>query len=186
MPKQNFRLFQMAWWQWLGLVSVLVVVWYLILWNLDISSAKARDWERREQIKKIGNSLIGGYSVEHAGLPPMNKAWQIQGCQADICPLEVSEARGCNWSSDAPLQDHWRCGQSIYIDPFPRNPDNKQTEGPDSHKYKRIDARTMVLETCLERDDDPEASPLGNSKIGWTMEECPSGAIFQWPEQQVE
>lgn len=178
---ESFNLFKFRWWQLGALLSIVLVVWWLTTWNLAIASAKARDWERKEQLKRIGNTLVSGYLVDNKGLPPMTQDWQMMGCEAEMCLTGDMPGPVCNWRSDAPTRAKWRCEGLIYIDPMSISPDNRDTPGPDTYKYKRVTAETAFLETCLERSDDPEMRSVSESQMGWTEEECPSGVIYQWP-----
>ena len=176
-----------AWWRlswlaYLSLLMILALVAGLIKYNLDNARAKARDWDRLDQLKYVYKQLQASYLPQVGRLPPHTKDWQLTGC-GGICPLEQSDVQPdqvCDWISGQ-KPDLLICSQQSFITPLPGLHDNPLTSGPDRVKYKRLGPSQAVLEICLEKPN-PEARGLDQSLIGWTKSECPSGLIFVWPE----
>lgn len=176
-------------WHWLqfsgrevGLVGVaLVLLGGLFYYNITIAQGKARDWERKEQAKRVFNTLDAGYRKSMAGFPPNSDKYEIKGCGDQVCPLLPGQGTACSWGSDKPAM-HLACGENdfMWLSPLPDNP---LTPGPDALRYKNL-GLDAVVEVCLERKDDAEGTGLDKSKIGWTSEDCPSGVLLIWPERQ--
>ena len=153
----------------------------MFYYNIYVAKSKARDWERKEQAKSAYNTLEAGYVTEVGGFPPNSDNYEIRGCGDAICPLIENTGTVCHWGSDKPMVK-LACGENDFMW-LMTLPDNPNTEGRDAIRYKKL-GELAVMEVCLERKDDPEASPLSMSKIGWTSEDCPSEMILIWPESQ--
>ena len=176
---------KLSWQAWLSLGAILAAVVSLTKYNLDNAQAKARDWNRLDQIKFVYKQLSGPYLRQVGSLPPHTEGWQLTGC-GGRCPLgseDITSDNICNWRSGVKSKS-LACSDESYITPLPALYDNPQTSGPDQVKYKRLSPAQAVLEVCLEKPNS-EASTLDQSLIGWRIDECPSGLIFIWPEAKA-
>lgn len=171
-------------WQVLGVGIVVIVFGYLFYVNLDEAIVKSHDWERKEQAKRAYNALEEDYLRLVKVFPPNSDSYAIKGCGDEFCPVDDNQGSNCIWASDKPGISYV-CGGRKWFDVAPIQ-DNPKTKGPDRVKYKRLGLEEAVVEVCLERYEDPEAIPVAKSKIGWTEDDCPSGAILIWPSKYVE
>ncbi len=166
--------------EWGMVVAAVLVLGGMFFYNIEVAKGKARDWERKEQAKRVFNTLDVGYRMEVGGFPPHSDRYEIRGCGDAVCPLSEGEGTACQWGSDKPAI-HLACGELDFMR-LASVPDNPNTKAGDALKYKNL-GTDAVVEVCLERADDPEAISMERSKIGWTREECPSGMVLIWPEK---
>ena len=170
-------------WQMLAVFCVLIVFGYLFNQNMREALIKANDWERKEQAKRTYNNLEKDYLRLLKVFPPNSGTWDLRGCGDLACPIKDNEGTSCFWGSDKP-GFNYTCGGRKWFDLAPL-PENPNTKSADQIKYKRLSQEEAVVEVCLERREDPEAVGLEKSKIGWTIEECPSGGILVWPDKYL-
>lgn len=146
-------------------------------YHFNLANAKARDFERKEQIKQIA-SVLDDYLADNGAFPPDSGKKQLTGCGDLECPLHYGDGIPCNWHQNA-TPNNLACGEYIYLDPVPRSPMNPAYNGLPTHHYQRLSPRSMVLETCLELKSDIEAQSIDTSRTGFNNQICRSGAIFQ-------
>jgi type II secretory pathway pseudopilin PulG len=156
----------------------------LALYHFNQANAKARDFERKEQIKSVA-SILEDYLIDNGAYPPSTGKKQFTGCGDPLCPIKNNAGIPCNWHQNA-TPNSLACGEYIYMNPVPRAPKNPKYKGLVTHHYQRLESRKIVLETCLELKNDIEARPVNISQTGFTPNDCRSGVIFQIVKDDTE
>lgn len=153
-------------------------------YHFNLANAKARDYERKQQIKQIAG-VLEDYKKDNGAFPPSTSQKEFTGCGDTYCPTENGKGIPCNWEQNS-TPNSLTCGEYIYLDPIPRAPMNPAMPGKIArHHYVRISPREMVLETCLELKKDIEAKPVAISLTGYNQTNCTSGVIFQIHSQDI-
>ena len=157
--------------------TIVLALVFLANFHFNLANSKARDYERKEQLKQIASSFED-YLVDNGAYPTSNNKYQFTGCGDTICPTNSGKGINCNWHQNA-TPNNLACGKYIYLDPVPRAPMNPKMPDPAEHRYFRPQSNKMVIETCLELKGDIEAQPIEISQTGLNYDNCSSGVIFQ-------
>ncbi len=160
----------------LTVVCILVSLGLLAQYNLSLGAKKARDFERKEQMKSVANSM-NGYLINNQAYPPSGPDYTFRSCGDLKCPIEDNQGMVCKWPTGIAVTS-WRCSKHIYV-VLPKQPDNASTKGEDVYRYVRLSKEEFVLESCLELSSDNEAVRVEKSMTGLNGENCPSGVIYQ-------
>lgn len=156
--------------------SIIISLGLLANYHFNLAKSKARDFERKEQLKQVA-AVLEDYLIDNQAYPPSTGKYQFTGCGDIQCPTKTGGIP-CRWHQNA-VPHSLACGKYIYMDQIPRAPENPQIPGKASHRYLRPEPRKMILETCLELKSDIEAQPTDTSQTGYNRQNCRSGVIFQ-------
>lgn len=137
----------------LGLGLILVVLSVVMALNFSVSERKARDAQRKQDVRDIANALeaykndLGSYPVSENG--------KIVGCDTGKKDnLGMPILRACNWGEDY-LGNPLKPDQTKYLERIPVDPRNS-----DGYKYYYLtDGRFFQLYASLEGTDEAEYSP---------------------------
>ncbi len=146
----------------LVVISIIGVLSTLIVANLTSARERARDAQRKSDLRQLQSSLRLFYN--DAGRYPTNDAsFQIIGCGADLAHLAA-----CPWGD---ATNGFYVGSTPYMRPLPQDPQGSTWA---SYRYTRIDADRFTLQACLENLSDTSGSNTGRP-AGW----CPDGLMYQ-------
>lgn len=141
----------------LVVISVIGILATLVTANLSSARSRARDAERKSDLKNIQTALRL-YFNDHGRYPRSTGSGNIIGCGATGTNL-------CPWGSE------WNNGTTIYMSTLPKDPSTSTQYylyqlGSDTDNY--------TLSSCLENKSDTACKSI--SIPGWT---CPSDCVFQ-------
>lgn len=142
-------------------ISIIGILATLVAANLNSARSRARDAERKSDIKNIQTALrlyyndFGGYPGNSGGTGGGN----IDGCGSATPPTSL-----CPWGSEWSVKD----GTTVYMSALPKDPLSSQ-----SYRYVSADSDDYVLSACLENASDTNG--VAESDTTW----CPSGWAFQ-------
>jgi len=162
--KSGFTLIEL-----LVVISIIGLLATLLMANLNAARSRARDAERKSDLRNIATALRLFYN-DYGYYPNSNTAFSnsglgyIQGC--DHPPIFSVCAWGNLWSVTT------NNGTTTYMTQLPKDPLSSQ-----SYNYIRKDPDSYELDACLENASDPNGVAVG--KTGWTGTTCPSGTVFQ-------
>ena len=135
----------------LVVVSLIGVLATLVLANLNAARERARDAQRKSDIRNIQTALRLYYN-DNAGYPAAS-SYSIVGCDGS-----------CTWGSP------WVDSGITYMNILPSDPlQPVPTETLQSYRYTSTDDETYVLEACLENKSDDKGIETADET--W----CPSG-----------
>ncbi len=164
--------------EWLTVMGIVLALGLLARFQFSLAKAKARDFERKDEVKAVANALED-YLTDMGAYPPTGSGWRLTGCGDVTCPTEDGEGIVCRWD-EGEVPNDLACGEYIYLQPVPRSPENPKVKGRVAHRYLRLAKQKMVLETCLELRSDVEATSVEKSLTGFSKDNCTSGVIFQF------
>ena len=147
---QAFTLIEM-----LVVISIIGILATLVAANLNSARSRARDAERKSDLKNIGTALRIYYN-DATRYPASDGSNKIKACD----PGALS---ACTWGSE------WSIGETVYMQTMPIDPlspaqDYLYTQDPG-------DTDTYTLQACLENKSDTNGVAAGV----W----CPSGVMFE-------
>ena len=144
MKKIGFTLIEL-----LVVMVILGILTTISLANFRSSQAKARDAQRKHDLKQVANALEA-YVADHGSYPEENGG-KIMACQ---CGLGTPHA--CDWDQDDPAYPEWRelCDENstVYMIKVPGDPKG------DPHYCYWSDGTSYKLYAQLENIRDPEAT----------------------------
>lgn len=149
--------------------------------NFKVSLRKARDFQRKADIRSVANSLAN-YHEDFGFFPPADENGKIVACQGsekgtqkgDFLTLEekiLANFVPCEWGVD-PLIDTEDSSYPPYLATIPLDPKSK-----DGFKYIYIsNTRIFQLYASLEGEDEPEyQKAIKKQKIDCGRETCNFG-----------
>lgn len=133
-----------------GLSVIMVVLLFFMLFNFSISERKARDSQRKQDVRDIANALEA-YRDDFGSFPASDNG-KIVGCDTGKKDnLGMPILRACNWGEDF-------FGNSVdtkvrkYLERIPVDPRNSQGMS----YYYLSDGRFFQLFASLEGEDEAE------------------------------
>ncbi len=139
----------------LVVVSLIGILATLITANLNSGRARARDAQRKSDLRNIQTALRIYYN-DKGGYPTNTTSGEIKGCG----PTGVAT---CTWGME------WLADTTVYMPVLPKDPVTAQ-----SYKYELGgDTDTFTLSACLENKSDDKG--IATTDTSW----CPSGWMYQ-------
>jgi len=148
----------------LVVISIIGILATLVAANLNSARSRARDAERKSDIKNIQTALrlyyndFGSYPPNSGGAGGGN----IEGCGSSAPYTSL-----CPWRSEWAVTVNG--AKTVYMSTLPGDP----LTLTQSYRYISIDSDDYVLSACLENGSDTNGVP--ESEHTW----CPSGRAFQ-------
>ncbi|MDP3994355.1 MAG: prepilin-type N-terminal cleavage/methylation domain-containing protein [bacterium] len=122
----------------LVVISIIGILTALVVSNMNAARERARDAQRKSDLKNIKTSLMLYYNTCNAY--PDDSGGQIKGCgDAKTCATAVS----CSWGSP------WAMEGTTYMKIMPKDPLDAQ-----SYIYDKIDNNSFTLVSFLENMSD--------------------------------
>ncbi|HKB88778.1 MAG TPA: prepilin-type N-terminal cleavage/methylation domain-containing protein [Patescibacteria group bacterium] len=147
---QAFTLIEM-----LVVISIIGILATLVAANLNSARSRARDAERKSDLKNISTALRIYYNDE-SRYPASDNSNKIKACD----PGGVS---ACTWGGE------WNIGTTVYMQTLPQDPLSPTQD----YRYVQdsSDTDSYTLDACLENQSDTNAIASG----GW----CSTGVMFE-------
>jgi general secretion pathway protein G len=153
LAQKGFTLIEM-----LVVISIIGILATLVAANLNSARSRARDAERKSDLKNIQTALRIYYN-DKSSYPASDGANQIKGCDPGT--------NSCTWGGE------WKIGTTVYMQKLPSDPLSP------SQNYRYLmgsaadsgDTDSYILEACLENKSDTN----GIASDSW----CPTGVMFQ-------
>lgn len=142
----------------LVVISIIGILATLVAANLNSARSRARDAERKSDIKNIGTALRIYYN-DKGSFPANDGVNQIKACEPGTA--------SCAWGSE------WNIDTTVYMQTLPKDPlspsqDYRYTMGTVGDP---ADSDSFILQACLENKSDTN----GVASDGW----CPTGIMFE-------
>lgn len=137
----------------LVVISIIGILATLVAANLNAARSRARDAERKSDLKNLQTALRLYYN-DRVTFPRDDGAYQIKGCNSYSLPTS------CAWGGV------WAVGSVSYMSKLPIDPLPSQ-----SLRYESSTTDSFTLSACLENTSDTS----GVEADEW----CPSGWMFQ-------
>lgn len=132
--QRGFTLIEM-----LVVISIIGILATLVAANLNSARSRARDAERKSDIKNIQTALRIYYN-DHNGYPASDDSDQIKGCGG-------TGTESCPWGSQ------WNEGDTVYMPTLPKDPLSPNQE----YRYVAgTDTDSYSLQACLENKSDSD------------------------------
>lgn len=137
----------------IALISILAV---FIVPNFRNAQQKARDAERKSDLRQIQSALRLYYN-DYGKYPVATSTLGIGGC-------------GTNGNSPCIWGTAWTAGASSksYIDPLPKDPSSID------YRYSRVNLDSFLLQACLENANDMDGKAVSPA---WAT--CSSGKMYE-------
>ena len=144
----------------LVVISIIGILATLVAANLNSARSRARDAERKSDIKNIETALRIYYN-DIGSYPANDGSNQMKAC-------DPGGNSSCSWGSE------WNIGTTVYMQTLPKDPlspnqDYRYSRGSQSDP---TDSDSYILQACLENKSDTNGVPSAGA---W----CPSGTMFQ-------
>jgi len=123
------------------IIGILAVV---SLANFRTSQMKARDAQRKSDLRQIANALEA-YMSDHGGYPPSSTNGKIKACRCGNGNVE------CEWGGDSGEREFCDANNTVYMSKVPGDP-----TGSPNYCYWS-DGKSFKLYAKLENSKDPEA-----------------------------
>lgn len=124
-------------------ITITGIMAAIIVPNFRNAQARARDAERKSDMRQIQNALRLYYN-DYGKYPASDSSFQILGCGS-------AGTTACAYGSA------WTAGSRTYMDPLPDDP--KTT--PD-YRYTRVNLDSYTVTACLENSGDREGKTAGD------------------------
>jgi len=134
----------------LVVVSLIGILATLILANLNSARERARDAQRKSDLRNI-NTALRLYYNDFGGYPANSASGEIMGCGS-------SGTSTCSWSGP------WQTTATTYMSILPGDPVSSQ-----AYVYTRLDQDTFTIQACLENPSDEDGQEEGS---------CDSGVMY--------
>ena len=116
-------------------ISIIGVLSTLLLANFNAARERARDTERKSDLRNIQTALRLYYNDKKSF--PTSSSELIQGC-------DPGATSSCSWG------DPWTAGSVTYMSALPVDPLSPDQD----YSYSQTDSDTYTLKTCLENASD--------------------------------
>lgn len=142
----------------LVVISIIGILATLVAANLNSARSRARDAQRKSDIKNISTALRIYYN-DKGSYPANDGSNQMIACD----PGTTS----CVWGTE------WNIGTTVYMQTLPKDP----LSSAQNYRYTMgsvidpSDTDSYILQACLENGSDTNGVPSGNL--------CTSGTMFQ-------
>lgn len=132
---------------------MLLVLMGVMLFNFSISERKARDAQRKQDLRDISNALES-YKND-VGVYPASENGKIVGCDTGKKDeLNMPILRACNWGEES-LGNAFHPDKAKYLERIPVDPRNS-----DGYKYYYLtDGKFFQIYASLEGADETERDP---------------------------
>jgi general secretion pathway protein G len=147
----------------LVVISIIGILAVLIAANLNSARSRARDAERKSDLKNMETALRLYYN-DYGAYPANNSSYLMKACGA-------SGVISCDWGSE------WNVGNTIYMQTLPKDPLSSQYRyrvGTSADGFTSTD--DFTLQACLENASD--SNGVATTDVSW----CPSKLVFQISE----
>lgn len=153
LAQKGFTLIEM-----LVVISIIGILATLVAANLNSARSRARDAERKSDIKNIATALRIYYN-DKGSFPANDGSYQMGACDPGTT--------FCAWGSE------WNIDTTVYMQTLPKDPlspsqDYRYTMGTVGNP---ADTDSFILQACLENKSDTNGVVAGS----W----CPSGIMFE-------
>jgi len=143
--KHGFTLIEL-----LVVISIIGILVTLIAANLNSARSRARDTQRKSDLRNIKTALMMYYNTCGA-YPDNGPAGQIEGCGTT-----------CTSVSDCPWGSPWEMGGTDYMKLLPKDPLDSQ-----NYTYTYMDDNNFTLVSLLENMSD-EAGETSRTQCGYS------------------
>jgi general secretion pathway protein G len=127
----------------LVVISIIGILATLISANLNSARVRARDAQRKGDLKQISIALRTYYN-DNGAYPASNASGQIVGCKP------AATLTSCSWGST------WSVGTTVYMKPLPMDPVSSQ-----SYSYLQTSSGDgFTLSGCLENGSDAQGTAV--------------------------
>lgn len=141
----------------LVVISIIGILATLVVANLNSARSRARDAQRKSDIKNLQTALRL-YFNDEGNFPASNSSGQIVGCDSYTTPTV------CTWGGS------WVIGNTAYMNTLPKDP--LSPNQPYRYTLGSSDD-TFTLKACLENASDASGTAEGDTT--W----CPTGKKFE-------
>jgi general secretion pathway protein G len=153
LAQKGFTLIEM-----LVVISIIGILATLVAANLNSARSRARDAQRKSDIKNIATALRIYYN-DNSSYPANDASYQMRACDPGTA--------SCVWGSQ------WNIGTTVYMQTLPGDPLSPSQE----YRYTMgsvadpADSDSYILQACLENKSDTNGIAAGS----W----CPTEIMFQ-------
>lgn len=124
-------------------ISIIGILSTLLLSNFNAARERARDAQRKSDLKNIQIALRLYYN-DKGKYPLAGAGFTIAGCDSGFI--------ACTWG------EQWSVGTTVYMSTLPKDPlDNGETY---MYRYVYTDGDTYTLSACLENKSDEKGVPI--------------------------
>lgn len=153
----------------LVVMAILGILTVITLGNFRTSQIKARDAQRKSDLRQTANALEAYYN-DHAGYPLGDTNGKMLACGCE----GTGGDDPCDWDDDLGVREFCDENNTVYMTKVPGDPTG------DPHYYYRSNGIYYQLYANLENSNDPEASlslTLGgeNYNFGVSSSNCQPG-----------
>ena len=152
--KSGFTLIEL-----LVVISIIGILATLVAANLNAARSRARDAERKSDLRSLATSLRLYYN-DVGRYPCSDGSFQIRACGVQAACASVT---ACTWGVSP-----WQVGGTTYMSNFPDDP--LAVSGV-HYRYTYVDDDNYTLDACLENVSDANGIAAG----AW----CTSGKMFE-------
>lgn len=135
----------------LVVISIIGVLATLLLANFNSTRARARDAQRKSDLKNIQTALRLYYN-DCGKYPSSSSSYEINGCGS--CSSEST----CLWGGTFTSGD----ASTVYMSELPNDP-IANSDADRVYRYTRTDNDTYQLQACFENSSDDKCDPSGNT-----------------------
>jgi general secretion pathway protein G len=153
LAQKGFTLIEM-----LVVISIIGILATLVAANLNSARSRARDAERKSDMKNIQTALRIYYN-DNGRYPANDGSYQMLACDPGT--------NSCAWG------DEWNIGDTVYMQTLPQDP----LSPTQNYRYTMgtitdtTDTDSYILQACLENKSDTNGVPSDH----W----CPTFVMFQ-------
>jgi len=132
----------------LVVMAILGILTVITLGNFRTSQIKARDAQRKSDLRQISNALEAYYN-DHAGYPGGNSSGKMLACGCE----GTGGDDPCDWDEDPGQREFCDANNTVYMTKVPGDP---LSDPSHSYCYKS-NGNYFQLYAKLENEKDPEA-----------------------------
>jgi len=144
--KKGFTLIEI-----LVVISIIGILTTLIMANLNTARERARDAQRKSDLKSIQTAL-GLYYNDYEMYPANDSDGRINGCEGE------TGAGPCDWDGE------WSRGETVYMNTLPADP-----VSTNKYVYSQTDSDHYTLTACLENKSDPKCDKIDGDIVGCSV-----------------